>query len=82
MAKCRKKSFVGYIYSCEFRDVLAWKDDFICMNEDTQLWMQKLCPEHEKHPIIKVRVSLEQLPSHPEKRRKKCRPPRSTVFAS
>jgi hypothetical protein len=69
-ARKRKKSLVGYIYSCEFSKVLYWQDgEWIGIDEDVMPFKHKraenkddkICGCGKKHPITKVRITIEEL---------------------
>ena len=66
----KKKSLVGYIYKCEFKDVLYWQDkEWIGICEDfmpfrhkrVEHQVEKVCSCGGKHPIQKVRITIEEI---------------------
>ena len=68
--KKRKKSLVAYIYKCEFYNVLYWQDDeWVAISEDympfkhkrTEVEEQKVCSCPGKHPMQKVRITIEEI---------------------
>ena len=69
--KGKKKSLVGYIYKCEFREILYWEDgEWMKISEDFAPFKHKrienesdrLCGEHQEHGMQKVRITIEELP--------------------
>jgi len=68
--KKKRKSLVGYIYSCEFKDVLCWQDgEWIAINEDLMPFRHKraesndnkICGCGKGHTVQKIKVTIEEI---------------------
>ena len=66
----KRKALVGYIYKCEFNDVLCWQDgEWMMINEDVMPFKHrrsknkddKVCGCPKKHPMQKIRLTLEEI---------------------